>query len=259
MTSTPNIVASTQWTSSDTTASGSIAVTNGTVLIPLNSKGTVSVSVTGTWSGSLQIQGAVDYANVGNLEASATWGATTVIALTSGAIAVAITANGIYQINTVGFSALRVFGTNIASGTANIVMIGSAAVSNAMADNTVQAIITSAYPQNATPITGNATGSTSAVVGTLAAVSTKTTYICGFNVQAIGGTATCGPITIAGLVGSSQVYQTDVNSATVGKTIASAVFNPPIPASAVNTPITITTTANGTASAVDVNAWGFQL
>jgi H+/gluconate symporter-like permease len=64
---------------------------------------------------------------------------------------------------------------------------------------------------------------------------------------------------VAGLVGSSQVFQTDVNSATVGKTIASAIFTPCVPASAINTAITVTTTANGTATAVDVNAWGYQL
>lgn len=114
------------------------------------------------------------------------------------------------------------------------------------------------YPSGSTPLTGNATGTTSAVVGTLANAAGKTTYICGFNVQAIGGTATVGPITIAGLTGSSQVYQTDVNSATVGKTVASATFQPCIPASAANTAITITTTANGTASAVDVNSWGYR-
>lgn len=116
----------------------------------------------------------------------------------------------------------------------------------------------SAFPTGAAPITGNAAGSTSAVVGTLAAAAAKTTYICGFNVQAIGGTATVGPITVAGLKGSSQVYQTDVNSATVGKTVAAASFSPCIPASAVNTAITITTTADGTATAVDVNSWGYQ-
>lgn len=107
-------------------------------------------------------------------------------------------------------------------------------------------------------ITGNAAGTTSAVVGTLSAVSGKTTFICGFNVQSIGGTATVGPITVAGLIGSSQVYQTDVNSATVGKTVAAEKFSPCISASAVNTAITITTTANGSASAVDVNSWGYQ-
>ena len=36
-------------------------------------------------------------------------------------------------------------------------------------------------------------------------------------------------------------------------------FTPCIPASAVNTAITITTTADASATAVDVNSWGFQL
>jgi hypothetical protein len=109
----------------------------------------------------------------------------------------------------------------------------------------------------ATPISGNAAGTTGAVVGTLAGVAAKTTYICGFNVQAIGGTAAVGPITIAGLTSTSQVYQG--SSSAAGGTVASASFSPCIPASAVNTPITITTTADGSATAVDVNSWGYQL
>lgn len=113
----------------------------------------------------------------------------------------------------------------------------------------------SQYPVGATAITGNATGTTGAVVGTLAGVAAKTTYICGFDVSAIGGTATVGPITIAGLVGSSMVYQ--LSSSAAGVTFSRS-FTPCIPASAVNTPITTTTTADGTATAVDVNSWGFQ-
>jgi hypothetical protein len=109
----------------------------------------------------------------------------------------------------------------------------------------------------AAPISGNATGTTGVVVGTLAGAATKTTYICGFNVQAIGGTAAVGPITVAGLVGSSQVYQG--SSSVAGGTVASASFSPCIPASAVNTPITVTTTAAAGATAVDVNSWGYQL
>ncbi len=112
------------------------------------------------------------------------------------------------------------------------------------------------YPPGAIPITGNAAGTTGAVVGTLAAVAIKTTYICGFNVQAIGGTAVVGPITVAGLTGSSQVYQ--ASSSAAGGTAASATFSPCIPASGPNTAITITTTADGTATAVNVNSWGFQ-
>jgi hypothetical protein len=111
------------------------------------------------------------------------------------------------------------------------------------------------YPLSATPVTGNATGSTGSVVGTLAAASSKTTYICGFDVSAIGGTAAVGPITVAGLTGSSMVYQ--LSSLAAGVTF-SHTFTPCIPASAVNTAITVTTTADGTATAVDVNSWGFQ-
>jgi hypothetical protein len=106
-------------------------------------------------------------------------------------------------------------------------------------------------------ITGNATGTTGAVVGTLAAAPGKFTYICGFNVSSVGGTAPSSPITVAGIVGSSQVYQTPIN-ATGGQILVSQNFIPCIPSSAANTAITITTTAASGATAVDVNSWGFQ-
>lgn len=106
-----------------------------------------------------------------------------------------------------------------------------------------------------TALTGNATGTTGAVVGTLAAASGKTTYICGFNVSAVGGTAAVGPITVAGLIGSSQLYE--MNSAAT-PVMLSQSFYPCIPASAANTAITVTTTANGTATRVNVNSWGYR-
>lgn len=104
-------------------------------------------------------------------------------------------------------------------------------------------------------ITGNATGTTGAVVGTLAAATGKFTYICGFDVTAVGGTAQVGPITVAGLVGGSATYY--LASSAVG-TVLPVRYAPCIPGSAVNTAITITTTADGTASAVTVNSWGYQ-
>lgn len=104
-------------------------------------------------------------------------------------------------------------------------------------------------------ITGNATGTTGAVVGTLAAATGKTTYICGFDVTAVGGTAQVGPIAVAGLVGGSAVYY--LASSAAG-TVLPVRYTPCIPASAVNTAIIITTTADGTASAVTVNSWGYQ-
>jgi hypothetical protein len=103
----------------------------------------------------------------------------------------------------------------------------------------------------------DAAGTTGAVVGTLDGVAGKVTYLCGFNVSTIGGTASSAPVTVAGLVGSSQVYQRPVN-ATAGQILISQNFNPCIPASAANTAITVTTTAAAGATAVDVNSWGYQ-
>ncbi len=104
-------------------------------------------------------------------------------------------------------------------------------------------------------ITGNATGTTGAVVGTLAAAVGKTTYVCGFDITAVGGTATVGPITVAGLITSSAVYYL---TSSVAGSVLPVRYTPCIPASAANTAITITTTADGSASAVTVNSWGYQ-
>ena len=111
------------------------------------------------------------------------------------------------------------------------------------------------WAAGATFITGNATGTTGAVVGTLTAVANKTTYICGFDVSAIGGTATVGPITIAGTITGSMTYElaSSVSGNTLGRT-----FTPCIPASAPNTNITITSTADGSATAVAVNSFGYN-
>lgn len=106
-----------------------------------------------------------------------------------------------------------------------------------------------------TAITGNATGTTGAVVGTLAAATGKLTYICGFDVTAIGGTATVGPITVAGLAGGSATY---FLSSLVAGSLLTRTYTPCIPGSAANTAITITTTADGSASNVTVNSWGYQ-
>lgn len=111
------------------------------------------------------------------------------------------------------------------------------------------------FPAASTPITGNAAGTTGAVVGTLSGAASKTTYICGFSVSGVGGTAAIGPVTVAGLVGSSMVFQLNSAAAAVNFT---QTFSPCIPASAANTSITTTTTADGTATAVDVNSWGYR-
>lgn len=148
---------------------------------------------------------------------------------------------------------------NISSvnGTASAAFVtGGATIANSL--STFQ---NTQYPVNSVttapaPITAHATGTTGAVVGTLAAATTATTYVCGFDVSAVGGTAAVGPVTVAGLTGGSFTYQ--MNSAAT-PVLLSREFSPCIPASAVNTVITVTTTADGTATAVDVNMHGYQL
>lgn len=104
-------------------------------------------------------------------------------------------------------------------------------------------------------ITGNASGTTGAVVGTLAAAANVTTSICGFSVDAVGGTAAVGPITVAGIVNGPMTFQ--LFSLATGA-YRERDFSPCLPATGTNVPITVTTTANGTATAVNVNSWGLR-
>lgn len=105
-----------------------------------------------------------------------------------------------------------------------------------------------------TATTAAATGTTSAVTATLAAAAAKTTYICGFAVSAAGGTATVSPVTVGGLLGGTFTYQ----GVSAGGPSFQQVFKPCLPASNANTAITVNTTADGTATAVNVQAFGFQ-
>lgn len=104
-----------------------------------------------------------------------------------------------------------------------------------------------------TGVTGIATGTTGIVTATLAGTAAKTTYICGFDISA-AGTATISPITIGGLLGGTFTFQ----GISAGVTPFVRTYSPCIPASASNIAITVNTTADGTATAVDVQAWGYQ-
>lgn len=131
------------------------------------------------------------------------------------------------------------------------------------AANSLPVVSSSQYPANAvtttpTPLVAKGAGSTGAVTGTLTPGSTATAYVCGFNVSYVGGVAQIGPLVLSGLLGGSFTFQLPVSTATGGNNFSQA-FSPCIPASAVNTPIVMTTVADGTATAVDVNIWGYGL
>lgn len=119
------------------------------------------------------------------------------------------------------------------------------------------------YPSGATPITGDSGNQANAsAVATLAGVSSKTTYITGFEVTAAGATsAKVATVVVAGTVTGSKNYTFVFPAgATVSATPLVVQFATPIPASATNTAITVTLQAAGTGGTnATVSAEGFQL
>lgn len=97
-------------------------------------------------------------------------------------------------------------------------------------------------------------------VGTMPAVAAKTNYITGFEVTGLGATAALGVnVTVAGLLGGSLIYN---YAAKAGVLLANdplyVKFPQPIPASAVNTAITVTCPALGAGNTNNsVNVHGF--
>ena len=102
-------------------------------------------------------------------------------------------------------------------------------------------------------VTAAASGTTGVVTATLPGAPNKITFLCGFSVSG-AGTGTISPITVSGIVGGPFTYQ----GISAGAAPFVHAFSPGVPAANVNTPITVTTTADGTATAVNVQAWGFQ-
>ena len=124
-------------------------------------------------------------------------------------------------------------------------------------------LTTASYPANATPI--NATSGDHGATSNAAALSgaaNKTTYITGFEVFATGATsATVVDVTVSdGTWTLTYPLNVPASSAAVQLAPVSMRFNPPLPASAVNTAITVTCPSLGTGNTnACVNAEGFRL
>ena len=112
--------------SADSAVSGSATSAAPFVVNNTTSKGTLAFTVTGTWTGTIIVEGTTDGTN---------WTPTSYVALTSGNSATTFTANTTGQINTVGLAAIRFRSNTIASGTANFTGVLSRNVSNVMLDN----------------------------------------------------------------------------------------------------------------------------
>lgn len=104
-------------------------------------------------------------------------------------------------------------------------------------------VANNAYPTGATAVNASSGNVAAAsAVAALPAVAAKTNWVSGIQLSAGGATAgACVTATLAGLIGGTASY---TFCAPTGATIAaqplSVQFYPPVPASAVNTAITLT-------------------
>ena len=121
---------------------------------------------------------------------------------------------------------------------------------------------TAGYPAGATPVHAFATGANAPLAPSLPGVAGKTTYITGFEITSGGATAAAlGGATLSGVLGGSIFYIFDVPA---GAALTSrgliVTFDPPIPASALNTAIAMAVPATG-AGNLQTNCalHGFQL
>lgn len=119
------------------------------------------------------------------------------------------------------------------------------------------------YPAGAIPISASATGTTGAIAATLAASTTKRTFICGFSYTGTNPTAaTATSVTVTGVVTGtlSFGYPTLAAGATVPHPgVLAQYFFPCIPSSAINTAIAVNGPALGAgATLVTAAAWGYQ-
>lgn len=111
-------------------------------------------------------------------------------------------------------------------------------------------------------VAGSGNVANASAVATLTGIATTTVYIAGFQVTGSGSTAAL-PVacTVAGLLGGSQVYTyTFAAGVLVGNQPLIVVYDPPIPASAINTPISVTCGAGGAGNTRNsVVAYGFHV
>jgi hypothetical protein len=115
----------------------------------------------------------------------------------------------------------------------------------------------------ATPVKASSGNVAAAVAtATIPAVAGKTAYITGFDITGAGATA--GSVvnpTITGLLGGTSTYTLTVaTGATTANPVLSVSFQPPLPASAVNTAIVVSCPSLGAGNTNNtVNAYGYYL
>jgi len=113
-------------------------------------------------------------------------------------------------------------------------------------------------PAGSTSTNGSNTGTTAATSTTLAADAAKTEYVCWISIRANATAAATGNATLSDGTKTFNFTQWTAPTAS-GLGVTEEVFNPCIPATAVNTAWTLTSAAPGTGGVVSVSIGGFKL
>ena len=115
-------------------------------------------------------------------------------------------------------------------------------------------LLGSGYPAGSTPISISGTGTTGATTATLATGASVTTYICGLSIRANATAAVTGNATVTGTITGTLNFTQWTAPTASGLGVVEQIFNPCIPASAVNTGIAVISAAPGTGGVVSVTA-----
>ncbi len=118
---------------------------------------------------------------------------------------------------------------------------------------------TSVAQPTPTPIHAHASGSTGAVSAALASPGAGIrNYVCGWDVSALGTAGVIGPITVTNTQANNIIVQQGTTLAAGATVSLSREYNSCIPAVSLNQAISVATTADATATAVDVDIHGCQ-
>lgn len=143
-------------------------------------------------------------------------------------------------------------------GTSDGTGTGTADVAKVDTGGNTYVLLASQYPSTAVAVTATNTGTTAATAATLAATASVTNFVCGFDITADATALATGTAVLSGTISGSMSYLQTIVAVTSGTSQLTRTFSPCIPASAVNSAITITSAAAGTGGNTIVNIWGYR-
>lgn len=226
-----------------TTSTGNIVSNGDTVtLTTTGGYGSFGVTITGTWSGTIQVLGSQDCTS---------YAVTTALPLANGVASNVISANGSYQGNMGGLKCIQLKGLSMVSGTAAVKLSAGAGTSSVMQDNIPW--ITGGYSTGA-----SATAITSTVkAASTQAAATDTSLVVQENpnspAQAAKGQGATGAAVPAGaqyIGGNSGGNLTGVSIGSHGGVVIEGVASgTPVPISGTVTSNNASVTTNGSTAA----------